>query len=52
LPRSESVRGEMRSIFHWDQTNQTNQRNQIEEISQIYAIMIKKQFDSKLDGGE
>jgi curved DNA-binding protein CbpA len=24
LPRSESVRGEMRSIFHWDQMNQIN----------------------------
>ena len=28
LSRSESVRGEMRSLFHWDPTNQKNQRNQ------------------------
>jgi hypothetical protein len=27
LSRSESVRGEMRSLFHWDQMNQRNQRN-------------------------
>ena len=27
LSRSESVRGEMRSLFHWDQRNQKNQRN-------------------------
>ena len=28
LPRSESVRGEMRSLFHWDHINQRNQKDQ------------------------
>ena len=54
LPRSESVRGEMRSIFHWDQMNQINpiasttrkrivkmtadQTNQIDQINQRNQI--------------
>ncbi len=33
LPRSESVRGEMRSLFHWDQINQRNQTDQINPIA-------------------
>jgi curved DNA-binding protein CbpA len=53
LPRSESVRGEMRSLFHRDQTdpiNQTNQmnekdqRNQMNQINPI-ASTAQRRFD-------
>ncbi len=40
LPRSESVRGEMRSLFHWDQTNQRNQRNQINQRNLINSKLV------------
>jgi len=38
LPRSESVRGEMQSLFHRDQTNQINERNQRNQINQMNQI--------------
>jgi curved DNA-binding protein CbpA len=38
LPRSESVRGEMQSLFHRDQTNQINERNQTNQRNQINQI--------------
>ena len=41
LPRSESVRGEMRSLFHWDQTNQRNQTNQTNQRNQRNLIDYK-----------
>ena len=38
LPRSESVRGEMRSIFHWDQINQKDQIDKKDERDQTDKI--------------
>jgi curved DNA-binding protein CbpA len=38
LPRSESVRGEMRSLFHWDQINQKYQIDKKEERDQTDKI--------------
>jgi curved DNA-binding protein CbpA len=38
LPRSETVRGEMRSPFHRDRIDEMNQRNQIDEINQMDQI--------------
>ncbi len=51
LPRSESVRGEMRlvlwkqvystgSLFHWDQRNQRNHRNQINQRNLINSKLV------------
>jgi curved DNA-binding protein CbpA len=38
LPRSESVRGEMRSLFHWDQINQKYQIDKKDERDQTDKI--------------
>jgi curved DNA-binding protein CbpA len=38
LPRSESVRGEMQSLFHRDQTDQINQKDQRNQMNQINPI--------------
>ena len=38
LPRSESVRGEMRNLFHWDQINQKDQIDKKDERDQTDKI--------------
>ena len=45
LPRIESVRGEMRSLFHWDQIDQTDQTNLSREMRSLFHWDQRNQID-------
>ena len=47
LPCSESERGEMRSLFHWDQINQTDQTNLSREMRSLFHWDQRNQMNQR-----